>query len=489
MRRLVTLIIPTALLLLLSASAFAAGATVGVDRVVDNEFVDKGQLTFYVDVADASGRAVDGLDPTAVSFFVDGKPAPGKITVRPLQATGEGTAVMLVLPAYQAFVAGEGGRKAFARAMSGARQFVRRLGQQDHIAVVTYNDEAYDLRHSFSKDPDAAAKALDDFASDLQRGEPQAHPPLPKLLGEVLPYLIKSGFKAENLPDRRMLFIVTAGHDRTVASGRERSISDKVDRLVRSARDPSFGPLRKIYTVGVHGFTERDKLAPFRSLAERTGGAYSDAEFRDDFDAVEESIVALGERILKQYVVTWEPEDWRGGKGKLRLDVDVKGSKVWHDIQRTVWKERPLPWLSIVLWVLGGILGIILLIGIIRAIIRGVSARRAAAPAPVEQPEMPSGKLRAVLYVKTGSYAGEEVYLTNQITTMGKSDACDLVFEDPRMSRRHAAVRIEDMRFEISDLKSTNGTFVDGRKIEKCFLKDGDSIRVGETELEFRLMK
>ena len=57
------------------------------------------------------------------------------------------------------------------------------------------------------------------------------------------------------------------------------------------------------------------------------------------------------------------------------------------------------------------------------------------------------------------------------------------------MSRRHAAIRVEDMRFELSDLKSTNGVFVNGKRIEKSFLRDNDVIRLGHTEFTFRLIK
>ena len=64
----------------------------------------------------------------------------------------------------------------------------------------------------------------------------------------------------------------------------------------------------------------------------------------------------------------------------------------------------------------------------------------------------------------------------------------DQIF-DENMSRRHAAVRVDDMRFELSDLKSTNGVFVNGRRITKIFLKDGDQIRLGHTTLAFKLIR
>jgi pSer/pThr/pTyr-binding forkhead associated (FHA) protein len=43
------------------------------------------------------------------------------------------------------------------------------------------------------------------------------------------------------------------------------------------------------------------------------------------------------------------------------------------------------------------------------------------------------------------------------------------------------------MRYELADFNSTSGTWVNGRKINKQFLKDGDEIRIGNTEMTFTL--
>ncbi len=52
---------------------------------------------------------------------------------------------------------------------------------------------------------------------------------------------------------------------------------------------------------------------------------------------------------------------------------------------------------------------------------------------------------------------------------------------------RDARIKIEDMKYEIADFGSTSGTFVNGRKINKLFLKNGDVVKLGNTEMEFTL--
>jgi class 3 adenylate cyclase len=71
--------------------------------------------------------------------------------------------------------------------------------------------------------------------------------------------------------------------------------------------------------------------------------------------------------------------------------------------------------------------------------------------------------------------------------TLGRGEA-DVVIEDPEISRRHALVRAGSDFFEIEDLDSLNGTWVNGLRIEETVrLKSGDVIRLGTSLLEVEL--
>ena len=62
--------------------------------------------------------------------------------------------------------------------------------------------------------------------------------------------------------------------------------------------------------------------------------------------------------------------------------------------------------------------------------------------------------------------------------------AAGIMLDDDEVSRYHAIVRIGDGGADITDLGSTNGTFVDGRRLAgRAALADGSVIRVGQTEL------
>ncbi|MCC7367470.1 MAG: FHA domain-containing protein, partial [Chloroflexi bacterium] len=74
---------------------------------------------------------------------------------------------------------------------------------------------------------------------------------------------------------------------------------------------------------------------------------------------------------------------------------------------------------------------------------------------------------------------------TQDVVTIGRDDGNDLVLRDPRVSRRHALVRRLGQTFRVEDLGSTNGIFVNGRRVDRADLRPGDLIQVGAQSLRF----
>jgi hypothetical protein len=78
-----------------------------------------------------------------------------------------------------------------------------------------------------------------------------------------------------------------------------------------------------------------------------------------------------------------------------------------------------------------------------------------------------------------------EVELTGATTSIGRSSDCGIVLADPNVSRRHAEVRRAGEAYIVVDLGSTNGTEVNGQRVDETSLMHGDVIGVGTTRITF----
>lgn len=85
-----------------------------------------------------------------------------------------------------------------------------------------------------------------------------------------------------------------------------------------------------------------------------------------------------------------------------------------------------------------------------------------------------------VLKFISGKYQGGEFPLEmGQEVVIGRSSELDMVLVEDMVSRRHARITAKDGDLEIEDFGSTNGTFVNGKKIKKATLEQGDRILIG----------
>ncbi len=72
------------------------------------------------------------------------------------------------------------------------------------------------------------------------------------------------------------------------------------------------------------------------------------------------------------------------------------------------------------------------------------------------------------------------------INTIGRADDADIIIDDPFISSKHALIAKRGSKLVIQDLNSTNGTFLNGKKIKKPVrLKEKDEIRLGTKKFTF----
>src|SRR6202041_1870447 len=103
------------------------------------------------------------------------------------------------------------------------------------------------------------------------------------------------------------------------------------------------------------------------------------------------------------------------------------------------------------------------------------------APAPT----ISRGTRSYVLRFISGKYQGGEFPIaTDKQIIVGRSSDLDMVLVEDMVSRKHARIAMQNDQIWIEDLGSTNGTFVNGEKIKRARLKEGDRVLIGTSILK-----
>jgi hypothetical protein len=113
-------------------------------------------------------------------------------------------------------------------------------------------------------------------------------------------------------------------------------------------------------------------------------------------------------------------------------------------------------------------------------------------PAPVDPslsaPPPPPQRGQGVSAGRVVMPSGERLTVGNRVVSIGRLPECTITLNDPNVSRRHAEIRPGN-EIVIADLGSTNGTKVNGLRIDgERVLTDGDIISLGSTHLRFEAM-
>ncbi len=96
-----------------------------------------------------------------------------------------------------------------------------------------------------------------------------------------------------------------------------------------------------------------------------------------------------------------------------------------------------------------------------------------------------SGKSGSFIVMTAGPQTGRVVFIDKPIISIGRDDDADIVIKKTLISRDHARLVLTGKQVCISDQGSTNGTFVNKKRITRRILKDGDEIQTGEVVWQF----
>jgi pSer/pThr/pTyr-binding forkhead associated (FHA) protein len=98
-----------------------------------------------------------------------------------------------------------------------------------------------------------------------------------------------------------------------------------------------------------------------------------------------------------------------------------------------------------------------------------------------------SGAKNATLTIQNGCFAGLVILLDKAKMLLGRDVGCDICLDDSLVSEEHAAISRNGDEFVLEDLNSRNGTSVNGERINRRKLRNGETISIGNFSLKFSL--
>ena len=93
----------------------------------------------------------------------------------------------------------------------------------------------------------------------------------------------------------------------------------------------------------------------------------------------------------------------------------------------------------------------------------------------------------ATLVVTEGPERGRVYPVTEIDLVIGRDPGCQIRLTDMKVSRQHSQITVREGACQLADLRSSNGTWVNGGQISIKALDDGDLIGIGNTRLHFRM--
>jgi Mg-chelatase subunit ChlD len=343
-----------------------------------------------------------------------------------LEDAGLGVSCVLALDTSRTMIG-----EPFERAKSAAIGFLDRLGIGDAVAIVTFGSTAEVLASFTNSRPDAGGR-LGEMEIDRNAMSTALYDGVYRAVE-----LVRRGF---DMPRRAFVIVFS--------DGRDGGSSHSLDQVIALATGNEREPRIPIFTVGYAG-RGGGGLEVLERLAAATGGGSSRAtrmaEFYDD----------TLRQMRHSYVLRYQ-SDMDGNPHVVEVAVegkpDSRGAS-YPKIERGLWR-----------WPLAAGMAVIVLL-VVRALTGGGSP----------------GSLRVV----HGPLAEERFPLRRGRTRIGSLGDNDVVIETEVVSRHHAEIHAGRNKIEIEDLRSTNGTLVNGVSVESSPLQPGDRIRIGDVEMVF----
>ena len=466
-----------------------------VDRVeLEPAAITGLRLRVYLSALSLQGQRLD-LDSKSIKLYLGPTEKKAPVAIGEYGNTSSETAIVFVV---------QGGAE-YTEALplitdALDHELLGTLSDRTQVAVLTYGESP----GTGKLQPIKAVRGKLSISGDASPGDPA----LLDTLDKALRLLKLAKTEPEGKPIRKIVVVIGDGRDKS---------GDK-DRVTRAGQRAAKEGVR-IHTIAYSPSDNRRPMLALGELSRRSLGTLRWVR-KDAADSWKATIDQLRDEIDKQYVLTYflDAGDEAAGRklhivttGRLEVasnelkipDAGCGGSACdtgycADDHCVTPRAATGGGWLRWILYIGGGIVGLLVLLGFIGYLMQrkqqrpqmpvapGMAPPVVAPKMPVMQPGLlPNGRPIPAFLIMSGPRAGERLLLHNGFL-VGKQPGCHLLIEDGYTSSQHAQVYMDNEgNVTLFDRQSTNGTFVNGNRITALPLQHGASIRIGSTELRF----
>ena len=431
-------------------------------------------ITAYLDILDQNGRPPASLAVSDLSAKLQGQPLK-VIQAAPFSASGEGVAYLFLIDVSESV-----GQDQLTRNQLFTRDWIDSLGPLDRMAIATVGDDYHRLV-GFTADK----AALQSSVATLKPTDRKTR------LYLALKEAINPGEGPEpGLPGRRVVVVLSDGLDEG---------SPVTEDEVLSLAGHSHIPVYAIGSTHLRPPSRQQGLEALRRIADASGGRFHDASVGPLADAERD----LKEAIQGVFVASLACHGCQPTSQTNSLEISLMTGATpkisQFDLGLMVPAPPPptpeRPW-----WRSPQVdLGIALLVAILIAVVvarlrkkKPEAKRLEGAGSLLPKPEsgaselFPAGGLPLRFTTVAGKELGREYRLRLAgSVVVGRDQGCDLALpDDTEVSGRHCELSLGQRGVELTDLKSSNGTLLNGaRVVARERLESGDLIRVGRTEL------
>ncbi len=454
------------------------------------------RLRLYTSVVTLHGKIVEGMHAPEFTLFVDKKPAGKAEKVQSFSSMSEEVDVALVVETAAQY------KKAIDRVKEALGDFLKEQPASMKVTLISFGSEI--SRPTRLLGAPMMADEVDKLEVDDDSADVRMVDALRLAVGELRKL---DSTENKKVQPRRVIVLVSDGLNAKM----DRGTFKEMGKLAAQEGIP-------IHSVAYSPIDERGPLLALGDLSKRSNGTFRWAKTADDLPG---QLTTLADEIRKQYVLTFKT-DLSSTKGHV---FSVKCRQVMSEkmagagvkggtFGRVAEESSGLAWYWWVLIAVGALVALFVLLMVLAGIRErqmaqgGVPAPKPpkVKPAPQARPTAArvassgSGRMpavaaaggqarRATLIAVTGPLAGQRFALAGTVS-VGKNPGHGItVAGDAACSGNHCEFRAEGGGVVVRDLGSTNGTWVNGRRVvAPQQLRDGDLIRCGlETQFKLRL--